>query len=155
MSFVIQALEADQFSHLFSMSAADLKGHHALRCKVTDEPGFPCRISLADADIGEEVILLHYTHQPEDTPYRASHAIYVRENVTTAQPAPRDIPETLKMRLSSVRAFTATHLMKIADVVDGADLGDILNSIFTDPDIAYIHIHNAKTGCFLAKAARI
>lgn len=154
MTYVIQALAADQFAHLFSMSTAELASHQALRCEVTDKPGFPCRVSLADANIGEEVILLHYTHQPEDTPYHASHAIYVRDGVQTAQPDPGTIPDMLKKRLVSVRGFTSTHMMKAADVVDGADLDSTLNTIFDDPDITYIHVHNAKTGCYLAKAER-
>jgi len=37
-------------------------------------PGFPCRVTLKDAEPGERVLLINYVHQPADTPYRASHA---------------------------------------------------------------------------------
>ena len=46
---------------------------------VSESPGTPCRVTLADAEVGETVILINHTHLKADTPYRASHAIFVRE----------------------------------------------------------------------------
>ena len=154
MTFLIHGLEADLFRSLFSMSDTELNKQQAVRHQVASKPGFPCRISLSDAEIGEKVILIHYAHQPEDTPYRASHAIYIRENVQTAHLKPGEIPADLTSRLLSVRAFDRHHLMTNADVVEGKTLKTKLEQMFADSNVDYIHIHNAKPGCFAAKAIR-
>ena len=79
MSFQIHGLPRESFVDLFLLSEEQLAGRSARRIVVDAKPGFPCRISLVDADIGESVVLVNYTHQPNKTPYRASHAIFVRE----------------------------------------------------------------------------
>jgi hypothetical protein len=58
-------------------------------------------------------------------------------------------------RLISVRGFNARDRILGADVVDGADLRDILNEMLSDKDVDYIHLHNAKQGCFAAKVTRV
>lgn len=45
-------------------------------------------------------------------------------------------------------------MMRTADVVDGTDLAAALPRMFSDPEIAVVHIHNAKQGCFAASATR-
>lgn len=154
MDFQIHALAPDAFASLFALSDAQLAEHGARRV-VADEPGaFPCRVSLVDADVGDELILTNYSHLDERSPYDASHAIYVRKDVEQAVPEPGGVPEVLAKRLLSVRAFARDHMMTHADVVDGGALADCLRNMFADPAVDYVHIHNAKQGCFAAKAAR-
>jgi Protein of unknown function (DUF1203) len=71
-SFQITALPKAQFEHLFSLSDNESAALRARRVTATTKPGFPCRVSLADAEVGEEVILVNYEHQSADSPYRAS-----------------------------------------------------------------------------------
>jgi hypothetical protein len=154
MTFQIHALPPDSFTRLFTLSDTQLADEGAHRV-VADEPGaFPCRVSLADAEVGDELILTNYFHLDERSPYRASHAIYVRKDVKQAVPEPGDVPAALANRLLSVRAFSCDHMMTNADVVDGNTLASSLRSIFADPAVDYVHIHNAKQGCFAAKATR-
>ena len=82
MDFRITGLDAGRFSHLFGLSDAELARHRALRQTCDEKPGFPCRVSLEDAEPGESVLLVNFEHLPVDSPYRASHAIYVRESDT-------------------------------------------------------------------------
>src|SRR5712692_7858745 len=77
MSFRTLGLPPDLFRGYFSMSDAELQSIGAVR-RIADTAGWPCRVSLEHAAIGEEVLLLNYEHQPGDTPYRSRHAIYVR-----------------------------------------------------------------------------
>ncbi|WP_331716765.1 DUF1203 domain-containing protein [Stenotrophomonas sp. MMGLT7] len=51
-------------------------------------PGFPCRVSLEEARVGEELLLLHHMHQPAHAPYRAAGPIYVRRGAVAARLAP-------------------------------------------------------------------
>ena len=49
MTFRITGLPAEDFTHLFALTDAELATQGAVR-RVADhrEPGFPCRVSLAD-----------------------------------------------------------------------------------------------------------
>lgn len=154
MDFQIHALPPDAFAALFALSDAQLAEHGARRV-VADEPGaFPCRVSLADAEVGDELILTNFSHLDEHSPYRASHAVYVRKGCKQAAPKPGEVPAVLAKRLLSVRAYACDHMMTHADVVDGKTLADSLRLMFSEPEVDYVHIHNAKQGCFAAKATR-
>ena len=155
MSFQIHALQAEQFQHYFNMPDDELKTHHALREKVTANPGTPCRISLQDAEIGEQVVLIHFEHQPENSPFKASHAIYVRHAVAQACPEIDHVPAQLNDRLISVHAFDAKHLMINADVVAGTDLASSIHQMLEEPKVSYLHLHYAKPGCYAARVTRV
>lgn len=132
MSFQIHALDPEAFAPLFEMSDERLRQLNARREIVATSPGTPCRVSLVDAEVGETVILTHFEHQPADSPYRASHAIFVREGAARAQPKPGEVPPALRSRLLSLRAFDADHMMIAADVRHGAALADALHATFED-----------------------
>src|SRR5262249_56773218 len=109
---------ADTSASRSSWSGWDPGGRGARRRIADAKPGLPCRVSLTDAEPGQEVILAHFEHQPADTPFRASHAIYVRPGEKTYD-AVDEVPEQLRLRLLSVRAFAAEGMMVGADVGDG------------------------------------
>jgi len=154
MSFQITALEAGRFEPLFSMSDEELAEHLAVRVTATSKPGFPCRVSLADAEVGEALILVNHQHQDQATPYRASHAVFVRKGASQARPAVDEVPEQLASRTLSVRAFDAAGMIVSADLADGRALATTLSALFSDPAAAYVHIHYAKQGCYAARADR-
>jgi len=41
-----------------------------------------------------------------------------------------------------------------ADLIDGSKLDILINSFFENPDVAYLHAHYAKRGCFAARITR-
>ena len=154
MSFQIKALNGDQFQHLFTLSDEQLDAMQAQRMTVTACPDKPCRISLEDAPVGEEVILLHYQHQACDSPYRSSHAIYVRQGVEQASPATGEIPAVMRHRLIAVRGFDAGDAMIEAEIAEGTELETAINQVFANPAVTYIHLHYAKAGCYAARVNR-
>lgn len=154
MSFRITALPKAGFEHLFSLPADELSVLHAVRMPVTKKPGFPCRVSLADAEVGEEVILVNYEHQSVETPYRSSHAIFVRREAVEAQFEVGQVPELFLSRTLSLRAFDRRGMMITADLAEGLALAEALQTMFKDPGVAYVHIHFAKPGCYAARADR-
>ena len=117
-------------------------------------PGFPCRVTLEDAAPGETLLLLNYEHLPDASPYRSRHAIFVREGAETPALYMDEIPELLATRLLSVRAFDRDAMMTNADVVEGKALGPLIKTMFADPAVAFLHVHNAKRGCFAARVDR-
>ena len=154
MSFRIKGLSPHPFRHLFGLSDEELAKHGAKRYVADSTPGYPDRIEVRDAEPGETLILLNYTHQPADNPYRASHAIFVREGAETPYDRTDEIPDALRLRQISLRAFDADDLMVDADVVDGRDMESIIERFFANPHIAYIQAHYAKRGCYAARIDR-
>ena len=154
MSFQIHSLPREAFEKYFDMSDEQLSQHKAVRSFVQECPGTPCRISLEDAKVGEEVILVNYQHQDADSPYQSSHAVFVRCNGTNRVLERGEIPDFFRSRQISVRPFDADGMMNEPDVVEGTDLETSINQAFKNPKTAYIHLHFAKPGCFASKVTR-
>jgi hypothetical protein len=155
MNFQISALEANEFSHLYGLDDESLAKNRARRMKVDAKHGYPCRVTLEDADVGESVLLINYEHLAVNTPYRSTHAIFVREGATTCSPFVNRIPEQLSIRLLSIRAFDSDGMMVNADVVHGKDSEPVIRRLLAEQRVDYLHIHNAKPGCYAARVDRL
>jgi hypothetical protein len=147
-SFQLVGLPFEPYAPLFALSDAELTAINARRVVATEKPGYPCRVSLMDADIGEELLLLPFEHQPAASPYRGTGPIFVRKAATRASVDPGSVPDYVQRRLISVRAYSATHLMTDATVCEGTDAASVIQQMFHSNEVAYIHLHNAKRGCF-------
>jgi len=154
MSFRIRGLPVDRFRHLFGCTDEVLAAQGARRCRVDKAPGFPDRIELRDLEPGETALLLNYEHQPADNAYRASHAIFVREGAERSYDRVGEVPEVMRIRPISLRAFGADDCMVDADLVEGTDLAPLIQRFLARADIAYLHAHYAKRGCFAARIDR-
>lgn len=155
MSYVVSGLPLEPFRPLFGLSEAALAERGVIRKTVDAPVGFPCRVTLEDAQPGETVLLLNYEHQPADTPYRSRHAIFVRERAQATRHATNEIPGALLARKAvSLRAFDAAGMMVDADLAPGDALEPIIARMFDQPGVAYIHAHNAGRGCYAARIDR-
>jgi hypothetical protein len=154
MSFRITGLSPEPFRPLFGLPDEELARHHAKRITVPRTPGYPDRIEVRDTLPGESVLLVNYVHQPADTPFRASHAIFVCEGAERPYDAVDEIPDSLRIRPISLRAFSADHYMIDADVVDGFVLDGAIERFFGNRDVAYLHAHYARQGCYAARVDR-
>jgi hypothetical protein len=153
MHFRISGLPAAPFAPLFDLSDDELAVRRGVRKIVTESPGFPCRISLSDADVGAEVILVNYEHLAVASPYRSRHAIYVRRGETQFD-AVDEVPAMLRRRLLSLRGFDAHGMMTAADVVEGRDLEALIERLLADRATEYLHAHIARPGCYAARIER-
>lgn len=154
MTFQIHALPGAPFHDLFELSDAELVSRNARRMTVQAKPGAPCRVSLADAEVGDTVLLVHYEHHNAATPYRSGHAIFVREGAEQARPAVGEVPEMVRCRLISLRQFDEEGMMIDADILDGEKVEAALEAAFANAQTSYAHLHFAKRGCFAARATR-
>ncbi|MEO7692068.1 MAG: DUF1203 domain-containing protein [Sphingomonas sp.] len=152
--FVIRGLDPAPFAALYGLSAPALAERGVVRMEVDAKPGFPCRVSLEDAGVGETMLLLNHEHLPVDSPYRQRHAIFVREGATEAAQFENEVPEQLAIRTLSLRAYDADGMMTDADLAEGRELTALIDRFFADPSVAYLHAHNAKRGCFAARIDR-
>jgi hypothetical protein len=146
--FQFVGLPVEHFTHLFSMNDAELMSLGVRRMTVDAQPGFPCRVSLVDASVGERVILTNFRHHEANSPYQSSGPIFVREKAHTGKPVVNEIPLMFEHRLLSVRAYDEAAMMQAARVVEGRSLEETIRDFFVNEAISYLHIHNAAPGCF-------
>ena len=155
MGFQVLGLPAASFERFYGKSDAELAAQ-GIQVAVADEhPSFPCRVTLRDAPVGTRMLLLNFEHQPAATPYRSSHAIYVEDGAREFRPAAGEVPDSLRIRLLSVRAFDKKGMMVDADVTPGKDAPAVFERMLAAPEVAYLQVHNAKRGCYAARVERV
>jgi hypothetical protein len=145
MTYRIEGLRRELFTALFAMDDDELAAQNAVRVTATG-PGFPCRVSLEDAEVGESLILLNYTSHDVATPYRSAYAIYA--------PLIDATPPVFEGRPLGLRGFDAAGMLRNAAVALPGQADAKIRELFADDDIAYIHAHNAAQGCFSARIDR-
>jgi hypothetical protein len=154
MSFQVSGLSVAPFTRFFGLPAEELTKHDIVRQTANESPGFPCRVSLRDAEVGETLLLLNYEHLDVATPYRSRYAIFVREFAEEAKVGVNEIPTVLKRRLLSARAFDKQGMLLDADVTDGSEIAAVIERMLGNDKVDYVHLHNAKPGCFAARVDR-
>jgi hypothetical protein len=154
-NFRIIGLPLAQFEPLFSLDDNELAEEGARRLIVDAKPGFPCRVSLQDAEIGERVILVQFVHHDVESPYRASGAIFVREAAKEIELAQGEIPDVVTSRVMSVRAYSDKGMMVNAAVTPGKELKSQIEKFFGNARISYLHLHNAGAGCYSCRVERV
>lgn len=159
MDFRITGLPVEPFIPFFSMSDGELLTHGASRvvARPEDAPLMqPCRVSLRDSEPGEVSILLNFPHHTTPTsPYRAAGPIFVRAGVTETASFVNHVPAQQRIRLLSVRAYDADGIMVDADVREGTELEAVIERMFARDDVAFLHAHNAKRGCYSCRIDRV
>ena len=154
MDYIVKGLPLEPFLPLFGLSDEELRRHGAKRYVADAKPGYPCRITLRDAEPGETLLLLNWRHLDVDTPYRSDGPIFVREAALASFEARNQIPEQQRCRLLSVRAYDKGGWMQGAEVVQGAGLESTIAKFFADPTVDYLHVHNANRGCYACRIER-
>lgn len=155
VDFKIRALSEASFNSFLSMNGDELRRKSAAWIQVDAHPGFPCRVSLEDARVGERVLAIPFAHHDVDSPYRSSGPIFVRENAKQAVLEKNEIPPMLRHRMLSLRGYSAEAMMVEAEVVEGKELEEHIGKLFQNSAVQYIHIHNAKPGCFNCSVVRV
>lgn len=144
----ITGLDPAPFLPLYGLSDEALAARGARRYRVDENPGFPDRVELRDVPLGETVLLLNHVSQPAASPYRASHAVFVREGATERFDRRGEIPQVMRRRMLSLRGFDEAGMMVDADLVDGREMETLIERLFAQDEISAIHVHYAKRGCY-------
>lgn len=154
MGYRVTGLSAEPFRHLFGLPEEELARHGARRCVADAKPGFPCRVEMRDAEPGETLLLLNHTYQQAETPYRGTHAIFVREGAAQTYDRANQLPEVMRARLLSLRAFDEAGMMLDAEVVEGTEAEPVIERMFANQAVSYLHAHYAKRGCYSGRIDR-
>lgn len=152
MSFRLLGLSPEPFLPLYGLSDAELAARGVRRVVADARIGYPDRIEMRDATPGESLLLLNHVHHDVPNAYRASHAIFVR--ATERYAAVDEVPEVLRVRPISLRAFDAAGCMTDADLADGRELESAIARLLADERVDYLHAHYAKRGCYAARIER-
>ena len=154
-SYVVSGLPLEAFAPLFGRSEEELAALGVIR-RVVDSPvGYPSRVDLEDAQVGDTVLLLNYEHQPAETPFRASHAIFVNEKARQTRRMTNQLPGAITARDAvSLRAFREDGMMIDADFAVRDQVETAIARFFSNPDVAYLHAHTVGWGCYLARIDR-
>lgn len=153
-NFKITAIE-NKYNHLFNLTEEELVVKGVLKMIVDEKPGYPCRVSLKDAEIGEEIILFPFKHHLINSPYQASGPIFVRKNAKIVDLKVNEIPEMLFIRLQSLRTYNKKGMMIDAKTLQGKNIRKEIKLIFKNKQASYIQIHNANPGCYNCQVNRI
>lgn len=155
MKFRMLGLDAAPFRPLFGLPDEELATRGVLRVVVEAPNVAPDRIELRDAEVGESVLLLNHQYLDVATPYRGSHAIYVREGATRQYDKVNEVPQAVRSRLMSLRGFDQEGMMVDADVMEGVRIEDLIERLFAEPRVAFIQAHHARRGCYAARIERV
>ncbi|MEM8697483.1 MAG: DUF1203 domain-containing protein [Pseudomonadota bacterium] len=154
MTYRIRGIDPQPYRHLFGASEADLEQAGAVRVTAACTPGFPCRVTLTDAEQGEELILINHVSHDVDTPYRSAFAIYMRETADKPAEFVDRLPPVFANRPLSLRAFDSDGMLANAALAMPGQAEAPIHALLADDEIAYIDAHNAAQGCFAARIER-
>ena len=155
MPFQVSALPAEPFRPLFGLSDEALAERGVIRRTVDSPTGFPCRVTLEDAQVGDTVLLLNFEHQPADTPFRGRHAIFVNEKADASRRVVGALPGALAVRDAvSLRAFREDGMMIDASFALQGQVEAEIGRFFEKSEVAYLHAHTVGWGCYLARIDR-
>lgn len=152
--FQINPLPSAAFAHLSGLSEDELDSRRVVVRRAGEGDRFPCRVSLRDAQPGERAFLLNFQHQQADTPYRSSYAIFVIDGAEQAKLAPGELPPVFKGRPIALRAFSRAGMLLDAGMAMGEATAPVIERLFQNVDVEYIHAHNAMHGCYSARIDR-
>jgi len=154
MTYKITGLDPSEFTHLIGLDEEDLAAQGAVRMTADARPGFPCRITLDDAEIGETLLLVNHCSHDGDNPYRATHAIFVGESATEAAIYVDEVPPALDRRVLSLRAFDQAGMMTDAALAQPGEADAVIRGLLASDAVDHVDAHNATRGCFAARIDR-
>ncbi len=154
MTYAVTGLPIETFRPLFGLSDEHLAAHGIVRKTVDAHPGYPCRITLQDAQVGDTVLLMNFESHAVRTPFRSAYAIYVNETAGETLRTVGEIPPVFQGRTIALRIFDADGMLIGAELAKGAAIDEAVRVTFQNPEAAYIHAHNAAAGCFAARIER-
>jgi Protein of unknown function (DUF1203). len=139
---------ADTARQAVKAGAAD----HAL--STVDSPGSsPCRHCLRWAQPGERVILFPYAAIPPGHPYSETGPIFVHANECQRYSATNEYPADFRNG-RVFRAYDSNYNIIDAQVVDGSEPEVVIESLFQNPNIAFVDARSVTRGCFTFRVQR-
>ena len=138
----------------FRCSGHDDFGNALRRVVAEPHKGFPCRHCLRLAESGETMLLGSYALPQPRGIYWTPSPIFLHADACPHFAADDTLAPTVAANpLVSVRAYDAEDfcLYDLGHVCAGAEVEGPLRRALADPRTAFVNIHTAKPGCWLAR----
>ena len=156
-SFRVSGISAEVLNEFRQLSDDELQERNVFRYIADRKPGYPCRVSLVDAEIRESLLLLNFGHLKTSSPYRSVGPIFVRESAWETYVRVNETPEVLQApgRLLSVRAYDRSDMLAGATVIGTVEIVQSIRDFFANRQVAYLQVHYAGPGCFACRVDRV
>jgi hypothetical protein len=139
---------ADAARREVKMGAAD----HAL-ITVDTHQSSPCRHCLRWAQPGERVILFPYSAIPSGRPYSETGPIFVHGNECPRYSATNEYPADFREG-RVFRAYDSNYNIIQAEIVNGSEPEAVIETLFQNPDTAFVDVRSVTHGCFTFRVQR-
>ena len=153
--FQVINIQNASIAHLFQLSEKEREEKGIVKLIADEKPGYPCRVSLEDAEVGEELWAFNYKHHDVNSPYKSSGPVFVRVNAIEANISRNEIPIILNHRLLSLRIYDYKTMMIDARTIEGKYLRETIQDLFTNKAAKYIQVHNSSPGCYNCQINRV
>lgn len=153
--FQVNNIKQEDIAHLFQLTDQEREARGIIKVVADESPGYPCRVSLKDAAIGEELWAFNYLHHNVNSPYKASGPIFVRQNAMESNIAQNEVPIMLNHRLLSLRVYNKKAMMIDARTLEGKYLKETIQDVFANINAEYIQVHNSSPGCYNCQINRV
>ena len=152
--FIIEPISA-RWQQQLQQGTEQIENNPVIKVAADAKPGYPCRLSLQDAEPGEGLFL--FSHSPFSTasPYRETGPVFVRENAKPAVLGANQVPEIAKARSIVVRAYDAGDMMVAARQAEAHEIADTIREFLRDESVEFVHLRAVVSGCFLCAARRM
>ena len=142
----------------FRATGVDDRGNALIRMTATADGGFPCRVCLAYAKPGEEVLLGSYDLVKPQGVYWTPSPIFVHAEPCVPYAGADEVAEIVRRNaIVSVRAYDARGMVlyDLGRVSDGAEVDEPLAAALGDERTEFVNIHTARPGCLLCRVERV
>ena len=142
----------------FRRTGLDDRGNALRRMAATAQGGFPCRHCLQLGKPDEVMLLGSYDLPRPSGIYWTPSPVFVHADACPRYDAPDGIAPTVTANgLVSVRAYDAADqvLYDLGHVCPGAEVAEPLARALDDPRTAFVNVHTARPGCWLARVERL
>lgn len=126
--------------------------------RVVDGPGFPCRHCLQLGKPGEVMLLASWDLPLPQGPYWTPSPVFLHAHDCAPAALEDALPETVRVNsIVSLRHYDAAGmcLYDLGAVMPGEEAEAALRERITDLRVAYVNIHTARPGCWLARVEPI
>lgn len=124
---------------------------------VSDGVGTPCRHCLSDTPEGERMLILSYRPFQHDQPYAEVGPIFLCGDKCDRFEASGNLPPILRTSPDFlIKGYGADDRIVYGTgrIIAPDDMVNACESIFDDPDVAYIHVRSARNNCYQCKVTR-
>lgn len=140
----IREERVDDFGHPVSVSVA------------TENDTGPCRSCLRVFLPGEGRLLFSYAPNPCEHPYNEIGPIYIHEKECGPYADHQLFPVELRTRRPlALRCYRSDGVMVGGELVGQRPVEEVIETLFRNGEISYIHARTATVGCFIARIDRV